>query len=294
MADKIIWIDASGNTYPLTSDYKFRVLSGMKGRFMPPISFTKDEVPLQHGSRTRQRKVKDRDVDIPLLIKAETEVELRDKMRSTLRMLNPLKDDGILRCIAADGSVRELTCRYSGGLEGDESRENKGKWWQKAILVFNADDPFWHDSSTIVQTFKLNENPGTFFPILPLRLVSSTVFADITIDNTGDVETYPEWIISGPGEAIKITNMTTGEVIYFDHPDAILQAGETVTINTTPFGPNKKTITKSDGTNVFYWLSDDSSLWELQDGNNAIQIQMANATSDSFIQLTYKNRYWSP
>jgi hypothetical protein len=195
--------------------------------------------------------------DMP--IKAETEVELRNKMRSILRMINPLKDDGILRCIAADGSVRELTCRYSGGLEGDESRENRGIWWQKAILVFNADDPFWYDSSTIVQTFKLNENPGTFFPILPLRLVSSTVFADINIDNTGDVETYPEWIIQGPGETIKITNMTTGDVIYLDHTDAILQAGETVTINTSPYGPNKKTITKSDGTNVFYWLSDDSS-----------------------------------
>jgi phage-related protein len=293
MADKIYWIDANGNEHPLNID-GYRVLEGMKGRFMPPITVTKDEVPFQQGAKKRNIKVKDRPVDIPLLIKADTESQLRQRMRDTLKMINPFRGDGKLRSIAVDGSVRELTCYYTGGLEGDESRNAKGIWWQKAILVFDADDPYWYDSSTIVQTFKLNENPGTFFPILPLRLVSSTVFADLTIANTGDVETYPEWIIQGPGEGIKITNLTTGDIIYFDHSDAVLDAGETITINTSPNPPNEKTITKSDGSNVFYWLSDDSSLWELQEGNNAIQIQMANATVDSSIQLSYRNRYWGP
>jgi phage-related protein len=293
MADKIYWIDANGNEHPLNID-GYRVLEGMKGRFMPPIAVTKDEVPFQHGARKRNIKIKDRPVDIPLLIKADSETQLRQRMRDTLRMINPLNGNGKIRSLSPDGSIRELNCYYTGGLEGDESRNSKGLWWQKVILIFEADDPFWYDSSTIVQTFKLNESPGTFFPILPLRLVSSTVFADITINNTGDVETYPEWIIQGPGEGIKITNLTTGDVIYFDHPNAVLQAGETLSINTSPYPPNEKTITKSDGSNLFYWLSDDSSLWSIQEGNNAIQIQMANATSDSSIQLTYRNRFWGP
>jgi hypothetical protein len=203
-------------------------------------------------------------------------------------MVNPMKNEGKLKSVSADGSQRELNCLYTSGLEGNEDKDNQGFWWKKIILVFRAFDPFWYDSSSIVQTFKINENPGLFFPILPLRLASSTVFADITIDNTGDVETYPEWIVQGPGESIVLTNLSTGETTSLD---LSLEAGETVTIDTSP---NAKTVTKSDGSNLFYTLSDDSSLWALQEGNNSIQIQMANATADSSIQLTYKNRYWGP
>jgi hypothetical protein len=90
-------------------------------------------------------------------------------------MFNPLKGDGALKSTSIDGSQRFLNCRYSGGLEISES----GQTWQKVVLVLKAFDPFWYDSTTQVQTFKINESPGTFFPIFPLRLSSSAVFADI-------------------------------------------------------------------------------------------------------------------
>lgn len=293
MADKIFWIDASGNEHPLNID-GYRVLEGMKGRFMPPISVIKDEVPFHQGAKKRNIKVKDRPVDIPLLIKADTESQLRQLMRDTLKMINPFKGDGKLRSIAVDGTVRELMCYYTGGLEGDEGRNAKGIWWQKAILVFDADDPYWYDSSTQVLTFTRGQ-PSKFAPWgLPFRLASSQVFADISVDNKGDVEAYPELIITGPGEDIKITNQSTGEVMHLDHPDAKLGIGESITINTSPYPPNEKTVTKNDGTNLFYTLSDDSSLWSLQDGTNSIRLEMANATDDSNIQLSYKNRYWGP
>jgi phage-related protein len=286
MADKISWIDANGTEYPLNLDNNFKVLTGMTGRFMPTFSFIEDEIPFQDGTLLRDTKVKARDVDIPLLIKTDNEIVFRQKVRECLRIFNPKTGDGRIRVTAADGSTRELFCRYSGGLEGKEDRSFKGLIWMNLILVFHAFDPYWYDSSSIVQTFKINENPGLFFPILPLRLASSTVFADVTIDNSGDVETWPEWIISGPCDSVVLNNITTGETTNLE---VSLQAGETITIDTKPF---KKSIVKSDGTNMFYTMTDDSSLWALQEGNNSIQIQMSNATSDSSIQLTYRRRYW--
>jgi phage-related protein len=280
--DKISWIDTNGTEYPLT------VLKGMNGRFMPPMSFNEEEVPFQAGSLLRNVKVKARDVDIPVVLKADNEVELRKMVRECLRRFNPLYGDGKIRVVAADGSQRELSCRYSSGFEGNESKDSKGDIWQTLVLVFRAFDPFWYDSSTIVQTFKINESPGTFFPILPLRLVSSTVFADITIGNTGDVETWPEWIVTGPGENIVLRNLSTDEVTSLE---VSIDVGETITIDTKPF---HKTVTKNDGSNLFYTLTDESSLWALQEGSNGIQIEMANATTDSSIQLTYRNRYWGP
>jgi phage-related protein len=82
--------------------------------------------------------------------------------------------------------------------------------------------------------------------------------------------------------------MSTGEVTNLT---VSLGIGETITIDTKRF---QKTITKNDGTNLFFTLTDESSIWSLQEGNNSIQIEMANATQDSLIQLTYRNRYWGP
>jgi phage-related protein len=290
----ISWIDSNGVEHLFTSGENFDILNGVKGFYMPPIEVVEDEAPFQSGSRVRNVKIKPREIDVPMKIQSTDEIRLLNVLRKLLRIVNPLKGDGKFRVLAVDGSQRELTCRYLSGFEMEENDQTKGKTWMKAIGVFKAFDPYWYDTATKVQTFKINESPGLFFPILPLRLASSTVFADISIDNTGDIETWPEWIIAGPGENVKIKNMTTGEIIFLDHPDAKLESGETITINTSPNPPNEKTITKNDGTNLFYTLSDESSLWALQDGDNSIQIEMANATTESSIQLTYKNRYWGP
>jgi phage-related protein len=287
MTDKIYWIDSSGLEHPLSIQNNFSVMKGMKGRFMPPISFVEDEVPFQPGSRIRNVKIKPKDIDIPLYIQASSEIELRQKIRECLRMFNPLNGDGKLKVVSPDESQREIFCRYSTGLEGSESKDEKGNLWQIVLLVFRAFDPYWYDTITNVQNFTTGQ-PATFFPIFPLRLSSSTVFADISVDNTGDLETWPEWIITGPGENIFLRNLTTGETINLA---TSIGVGETITIDTKP---GKKTVKKNDGTNLFSYLSNASSLWALQEGNNSIRIEMANATDESSVQLSYRNRYWGP
>lgn len=283
MADKLYWIDANGTEQPL-SDNNFKVLSGMNGRFMPPVSIVEEEVPFQAGTRKRNVKIGARDVDIPLFIQAESEIELRQLMRRVMQMINPFKE-GKLKSIAADGSQRELHCQYIAGMEGAEDRDSKGFWWQKAVLIFRAFDPFWYDSNTIVQTFTSGQ-PSTFFPFFPLRLSSSSVFADISINNTGDVEAFPECIIKGIGENIILRNLTTGEVTNIE---TSLGVGESITIDTRPF---YKTVKKNDGTNLYHTLTDDSSLWSLQQGINNIRIEMSNTNAESSVQLSYRKRYW--
>lgn len=287
----IKWIDPNGTEFKIDDGENYTLLLGIKGFHMPPISTVENEVPNQAGSRLRMVKVKARELDVPIVIRGKDEIEVRNNIRRLLRFLNPLKGDGRLHVSFYGASQRELSCRYIGGLEIDEKRGSKGENWQKAILVFRAFDPFWYDTSTKVETFKTGEQVATFFPIFPLRLSSSSVFADVTIDNTGDVETWPEWIITGPGENILLRNLTTGEVINLEHADAKLQAGESITIDTKS---GKKSVTRNDGTNLFYTLSEESSLWALQEGSNSIRIEMSNTTTESQVQLTYRNRYWGP
>jgi hypothetical protein len=284
MADKVAWISADGTEYSITDNHL--IMAGSDGRFMPPIDFVEEDVPFQHGSRLREVLVKPREVDLPIYVDGTSEVDLRTQLRYLLRILNPLKGDGKLRVTGPDGSQRELTCRYKGGMEISEKLDSKIGNLQAVVLVLRAFDPFWYDSNTIVQTFNTGQ-AGKFSPWWPIRLASSSVFANITVDNTGDVETWPEWIITGPGENIVLRNLTTGEVTSLDYD---LGVGETLTINTKPF---VKSVTKGED-NLFYTMSDESSLWALQDGQNSIQLEMSNTIAESSIQLSYRNRYWGP
>jgi phage-related protein len=280
-SEQFFWIDANGNETALSNSSNFDILVGPTGRFMPPVDLVEQQVPFQAGTRLKQLYVKSRDIDLPLGITGTSKSDLRTQVRNLLNMFNPLLGDGTLKIIAEDGSQRQIKCRYSSGLEIQET----GLFWQNVIIVLKAFDPYWYDPNTIIQTFTVG-TPATFFPILPMRLTSSTVFSDTTINNDGDVESWPTWIITGPGDTIYIRNLTTGEFININYT---LQPGETINIDTRP---GKKTVTLGDGTNLYPNMSSDSSLWSLQAGYNQIRIEMQNSQIWSNVQLSYQNRYW--
>jgi hypothetical protein len=284
-ADKVSWISADGTEYPISDNHL--IMAGSDGRFMPPVDFVEEDIPFQHGSQLREVLVRPREVDLPIYVDGTSEIDLRNQLRTLLRVLNPLKGNGKLRITGPDGSQRELTCRYKGGMEISEKGNSKIGNLQAVVLVLRAFDPFWYDTITKVETFTINQQATSFFPIFPLRLSSSTVFADFTVDNSGDVETWPEWIIKGPGENIYLRNLTTGETLRLN---TSLGLGESIRIDTKPFS---KTVIKGNNENLFYTI-ENSTLWALQEGFNSIRLEMSNATSDSSIQLSYKNRYWGP
>jgi hypothetical protein len=284
--DKYYWVDANGSQYAISDNHLIK--SGPDGRYMPPISFVEDEVPFLAGTRLRTVKIGPREFDLTIYIDGDSEVDVRNKTRNLLRTFNPVKGDGKISVVAADNSQREINCRYAGGLEISEKEGSKIGNIQTVTLVFRAFDPYWYDTATQVQTFKINESPGTFFPVFPLSLASSTVFASVAINNEGDVDTWPEWEINGPCQGVVLRNLSTGEVLSLD---VALELGESITIDTKPF---RKIIVKNDSTNLFYTMSVDSSLWALQEGINGVQIEMGGATLDSSAQLTYRNRYWGP
>jgi phage-related protein len=285
MATKqIIWFDANNNQFNLDSTTGVHIFRSLKGFYMPPFSVTEDEIPFQAGSLLRNIKVSTRELELPVMITGTSNIDFNTKIRNFINAFNPMVNNGKLRVISYDGSQREIYCRYLSGFEMDESVG--GDNWQRAVGVFKAFDPYWYDANTIVQTFNIGTT-ATFFPFFPLRLTSSTVFADTTINNSGDLETLPTWTINGPGDTIFLRNLTTGEVANIN---TSLGVGESIVVDTRQ---GVKTITKNDGTNLYPFLSNDSILWSLRKGSNQVRIEMQNATSNSSVQLNYQNRYWS-
>lgn len=288
MAERLQYVDSTGTVLDLSDLPGVRAL-GDSGLEMPPMTFQEDVVPGQAGAQLRDVRIAARDAVLPFYMEQNGDAALRDLLRSLARRLNPQRGDGKLRHIATDGTTRDLTCRYTGGLEGDRVVGSAGATFRKGALLFRAHDPFWYDASPITSTFRTAAARNFLGdPFLPIKLTSDTVLGEQTVDNTGDVETWPVWTINGPATSIVLTNVTTGQRISLP---ITLSATQSVIVDTRPF---KKTVRRNDGTNLYGSLTNDSALWSLGEGATTIRTEVAGSTTDTFVTLVYSRRYLTP
>ena len=261
-----------------------------QGRFSPPVIFEEDGVPEMDGLRLRATRHGVKEFVLPVYIADTSEAALRQRMRALVSIMNPKLGDGIIRFGTPAGDHREIVCRYSGGLEMDETLgANSGPLMQRAPVKFRAWSPYYQDVSATTFIYVIG-TPKPFFPFFPLVLSSSEVFADTTVTNTGDVDTYPVWEIYGPGGDVIIQNLTTGKQFDLSAvPDLLV--GQGIIVDTTV---GIKTVTRDDGTNLFSYLTWDSSLFPLVPGPNALRVVMTHSTVDSAVRLNYRQRYLSP
>ena len=277
------WIDPSGATTLLDVDWQ------ASGRYMPVVKHEEFGVPGQPGARRQRSRHDVHEFTIRVVLSANSEPTLRQEIRDLVSVFNPLEGEGVLRVTSPIGDVREIQCIYANGLGMDESPGMSGMGTQKADVTLRAYDPYWRDTSDISSSFAIGVVP-TFFPIFPLRLTSSQIAVDDTVVNAGDVETWPVWTITGPGSAVILRNLTTGESL--DLTTTALGAGDQITIDTRP---GVKTVLLDDGTNLFSTLSAASVLWSLRRGSNAIRLEMSGAVAgQSSLSVAYKQRYLSP
>lgn len=269
-----------GSTYYLATD-------GRQGAYAVPASIVADVVPQQPGQREKYVQVGANQIKVPLVIFAPDEGTLAQVRRALKWAMNPTRGVGILRSTAADGAVRDLNCRLTDGLRGDETLDsNRGAGWTFVGLIFDASDPYWYDSQFTTLNFS-TAAPVNFFanPFLPLQISSSGILSNFSVYNSGDALTWPVWTITGPTTGITLTNNTTGESLV---STLTLTGGQSLTIDTRPY---IKTVTRDNGSNQFSTISTSSSLWALQTGNTSVSVTLAGTTGASSLQLQYKQRY---
>lgn len=290
MPERLQFIDPAGTVTELSDLPGVRAL-GDTGLDMPAVTMVEDTVPGQAGSRLRQVRIAARDAVLPFHLNAASDAALRDLLRTLARRLDPQRGDGKLRHTAIDGSMRELTCRYSGGLEGARTNGQAGPTFRKGALLFRAHDPYWYDTAGQSQTYTTGAQPVFFsdpFFGSP-KLASDTVLGTQTISNAGDVEAWPVWTLKGPASSpIVLQNDTTGQEIRLA---VTLTAAQSVVIDARPF---RKTVRRDDGTNLFGSLDPTSALWSLPQGDSTVTISLPGATADSFVTLNYARRWLSP
>lgn len=278
MPDTLFFVDAAGEAHSLDDGITTTVQPGTTGRWMPPFDLLIDEMP--GASVLRQVRAAPRDIEVPLIIEAS---DLTTLLRGWSGWLNPALGDGKLRSV--DGGVeREIICRYAAGWELTE--DHHASRTQKAVVIFRAVDPWWYSAAAEVSVFTVG-SLATFFPLFPLRLSSSDVFATSPVNNPGDGRAWPIWTVTGPGDRLALRNLSSGRAIMLNRT---ISAGEVITIDTRP---GRKTITDGVGSNLYGALSTDSELWPVERGTNDVRIELDNSTVGSSLTMSVHWRWLS-
>jgi hypothetical protein len=282
LSESIVWIDPDGATATFS-----KIEFDLRGRFFPSAVVDEEQVPGQPGGRLRNVRHGPLEFAMPVWVQGGSQTALRTALRALVLAMDPTRGVGTIRVTAPGGDQRDLSCICVDGLSVVEKLgETSNTMDQRLVLVFRAHDPYWRSTSNSVRTYSAGSSTATFFPFFPLRLSSSEVFAADTVDNVGDVQTWPVWTATGPMTALVLKNLTTGEALTLT---VTLTSGETATIDT-----DAKTLTKNDGTNLFPYLDWSSVLWALRRGSNSIQVELNGGGGSSSVQLSYPTQYLSP
>ncbi len=158
----------------------------------------------------------------------------------------------------------------------------------QAVVQFEADNPYFFDETeknvTVAQRGALLSSPF----VLPTVFSERKTEADIVI--TGDTDSEPKLLIRGTG--IKHTNSTNELLIRNETTNGFIKLlylpkkDETITIDI-----GLRSITSDKAGDLFYALSDDTSLsgFVLARGNNHIAVKTG--AESVYLFVTYRNNY---
>lgn len=277
MAETLEFVNAAGAVLSLSSG-NIQWMYGIDGRGMSPVSFEETPNRIGSGSVLTELRADARTVMIPLSITGDTRTVLRDASR----LLNPTLGDGRLVSQVDAEDERELVCRYVGGLQWAEDM----RYGMKQVASFRAFDPFWQDTEDANFAYARN-NIEPWLPFPPVQAVADDFFAEDNLNNSGDVEAWPVWTITGPTTEVTLTNLTTGRALKIV---VALTEVETLIVDTRP---SSKTVVDQSGANRFATLdSEVDDLFPFAPGTNALNIAVTggdDATTN--VALAWRRRW---
>lgn len=287
-------IDTSGVSHVLDINaLGIDVAPGAKNLGMPTIAVNSNKLAYAPGGALTRVSTPPTEVDIPLFAQRSTAALLEQLLDDLTGWVHPGTERDAtpktirFQALSSDGTSRELEGVCTGGLDDSDTLEAMGTTWQDLVLSLTCVDPYPRDASATVYTFTSGLGIRSWWPYWPYDLTPSAVFAQEVITNSGQIEAWPIWTITGPGSDPTLTNLTTGEVLALS--GLTLAAGDVVTIDTSE---GVKTILNQNGVNLWPYATLASEMWPLGVGTNSIRVQMAGATGSSAVALSYRRR-WS-
>jgi hypothetical protein len=286
------WYAPDGSVWPLTAPDSGVITQaeGVSGLGAAAITITTDD-RARGGVRVRHVQANERVITWPLYVYGEDHMDFVELWRrvATAFTSTSRHGPGTLEIARPDGSARRVQAYYQAGFDVS-GKQGYGIISDYCVLTLLCEDPYW-TSATPVRIHREYGVPVDFQDPYP-TLSSGQVLGATTVTNDGDVEVWPDWVITGPASGITATNSTRGEAFTLD-PDAdaighgSLAEGEQVTISTDP--PQVRGPDGSNWTGALSWPG--AVLWPLDPGQSDVDFDLAGAGPGSAVDLTYYPRY---
>lgn len=291
MSRRLVWHPPVGPPVLLTDpDNGLKVSWHLTGFMRPRYRVTTRRYPGQAGSRLLNIQADERELEVGLMVRADSREVFTRRARTLVRALQPLGGEGRLVVTEDDGSSRWVDCVCVEGPEGDETPGNGDDTWWRVVLTFLAPQPYASGPS-LSEWWSLKPSGIGWFPIIPIRLGPAGIGARKTIHNPGDVETFPLIVVQGPGEGLVARNRTTGKAAHLDYTIPTEGPASVITFDTRRGG---QSIRDGYGNNLFSYLTDDDpSLWSLAPGDNDVEVQLLSAGAGSSVSVTFDPLYES-
>jgi len=273
---------------------RFRSLVGASG---PPYVSVNQEVPFLPGSISKFVNVNEAEVDLRVLFTADTQQLLWAGLQSLPYEFQPQRGIGTLEVINPAGSVRRLSCRCISGFKLDESTLQEKS--VEAVLTFYANDPYWYSgwTRTVARTVPgQGMLPG--LPVIP-RPTGSTL-SRITINNDGDVNGFPVFIVDGPFRDPFLVNQSINTQVSFNNTLNFSVNGGVRTGLRNPLlidcGAKTASIIDVGAptrpiTSMISKLTRTSSFFYLKPGDNNLFFSVLNATVDTRFKVFHRSAY---
>lgn len=280
------WTTPDDEVIPLSNtspDLGWFTTQGPAGWGANPVTLVTDPIAAG-GEQVRFIRSEARRITWPLHVFGETQVEFQARYRRIMRaftLTTQRRAPGVLTVYMPDGSARFIAAYYETGF-GGESGEN----WLSAnpVLTLYCPDGYWSGIDPITISRQGGTPAPTSFYSPFMNIGQSRLLGETTVDNPGEIDSWPTWTITGPLTRFVAENATLGVQFALTTTLTVGQQARITTMRPTVRGPGDVNLTGS-----LDWPS--AVLWPLAPGNNDLNFSMDNATSASSVDMTFYPRY---
>lgn len=257
----------------------FQALVGATGLGLPPVTPQWVE-GAGDGAVYRGRRVRSRDIDLPLDILGRDRDHLKEL---TARLAKVLAEPCRLVVQEENGSEWYADAIRTGGGGFQYGIDTSGSRDLQLVITLTAGDPYF--TSVALSSKAIGSgSAGSFLDNLSqMSVAASQTIGSIAIENEGDAEAYPVWTVAGPGNNFKAIS-PSGETLWWT---GTLSAGETLTFD-TKFG----TVTDGTGANRYADLAPAPRFWSVPPGTTTSEASMLGTDANSRITCTWQARKW--
>lgn len=257
----------------------FQALVGATGLGLPPVTPQWVE-GAGDGAVFRGRRVRSRDIDLPLDILGRDRNHLKELVS---RLAKVLAEPCRLVAQEVDGTEWFVDAIRSGGGGFQYGIDTNGSRDLQLVITLTAGDPYFTSVALSSKTIG-SGSAGSFLDNLSqMAVAASQTIGDIAIENPGDAEAYPVWTVVGPGNNFKAVS-PSGEMLWWT---GTLSAGETLTFD-TKFG----TVTDGVGANRYADLAPAPRFWSVPPGTTTSEASMLGTDANSRITCSWQARKW--